>query len=345
MKDSTNRKEEYSMNKPISFKSIFASHFYGFLEMKSRMNFSRKKYIYFFLELDHFFITTNAQNVYISKDQINQWHSTQLNIKRITLYSKYSILRQFCQYLCHIGRECYVPRLLDTVRPDFVPYIFTHEQIKCIFDECDKLVVSDKRNTCILFALPVLFRFLYSTGLRISEALSIKNEDVDMESQRIVLKKTKNKEHRLIPINPSLLVVLKQYKEYRDKMPLLNLSAPNSFLFVSLKGTPPSAGTVLIWFKKVLKNAGILREGVRVHDLRHTAVVHSLMNMVNKNIDIYCALPILSVFLGHRKLESTEKYIRLTKEVYPEVIKMEQPVCSYVFPKVKFKIEFEDDNN
>lgn len=268
-----------------------------------------------------------------------------MNIKRVTLYSKYSILRQFCQYLCHIGKECYVPRLPDSVNPDFVPYIFTHKQIKCIFDECDKLVVSDRRSTCILFTLPVLFRFLYSTGLRISEALSIKNEDVDMESQQIILKKTKNRQHRLIPINSSLLVVLKQYREYRNKMPLLNLSAPDSSFFVSMRGIPPSAGTVLIWFKKVLKNAGIPREGVRVHDLRHTAAVHSLMNMVNKNIDIYCALPILSVFLGHRKLESTEKYVRLIQEVYPEVIKMEQAVCSYVFPKIKFKIQFEDDNN
>ena len=313
--------------------------------MKSKMNFNRKKYRYFLLELDHFFFTTNAKNVYITKDQINQWHSTQLNIKRITLSSKYYILRQFCQYLCHIGQECYIPRPLDYVRPDFVPYIFTHEQIKYVFDECDKLVVSDRRSTCTLFALPALFRFLYSTGVRISEALSIKNEDVDMESQRIILKKTKNKEHRLIPINSSLLVVLKQYKEYRDQMPLLNLPAPENFFFVSMRGTPLSAGTVLIWFKKILKNADIPSTGVRVHDLRHTAAVHSLMNMVNKNIDIHCALPILSVFLGHRKLESTEKYVRLTQEVYPEIIKMEQCVCSYVFPKVKFKIQFDDDNN
>lgn len=333
------------MNKPVPFESIFAVHFNGFLEMKSTMNFDLKSSRIFLLELDRFFITSNTENLHITKDQINQWHSTQLDIKKTTLYHKYSILRQFCQYLCHLGQECYVPRLPDYVQSDFVPYIFTHEQIKLIFDACDKLVMPDSRKTCILFALPALFRFLYSTGLRIGEASSIKNEDVDLESQRIILKKTKNQEQRLIPINVSLLDVLKQYRKYRDKMPLPNLSAPDSFFFVSPTGMPLSECAVLYWFKRVLKNSGVLRAGIRVHDIRHTAAVHSLMNMVNSNVDIYCALPILSVFLGHRTLESTEKYVRLTQEVYPEVIKMEQAFTSFVFPKVNVKIELDYDNN
>jgi site-specific recombinase XerD len=333
------------MNKPIPFKSVFATHFNGFLEMKSAMNFGLKASRIFLLELDRFFIASNVDNVHITKDQISLWHSTQLNIKKTTLYHKCSILRQFCQYLCHVGQECYVPRLPDYVQSDFVPYIFTHEQIKLIFDECDKLVMPDRRKSCILFALPALFRFLYSTGLWISEATSIKNEDVDLESQRIILKKTKNQEQRLIPVNASLLMVLKQYREYRDKIPLPNLSAPDSFFFVSPTGMPLSECAVLYWFKRVLKNSGISGTGMRIHDIRHTVAVHSLMNMINNNIDVYCALPILSVFLGHKTIASTERYVRLTQEVYPEVIKMEQAFTSYVFPKLNIKIKIDYDNN
>ena len=344
-KNFISRKEECSMNKPIPFKSIFAVHFNEFIEMKRAMNFDLKRIRIFFLELDRFFIAYKVENIHITKDQIIEWQSTQLNLKKTTLYHKCSLLRQFCQYLCHIGQECYIPNLPSYVESDFVPYIFSHEQIKSIFEACDKLVMTDRRKYCILFALPALFRFLYSTGLRISEASSIKNEDVDLKSQRIILKKTKNQEQRLIPINASMLDVLKRYQECRDKMPLPDLSAPDRFFFVSPIGMPLSECAVLYWFKKVLKNSGISRAGIRVHDLRHTAAVHSLMGMVNKNIDIYCALPILSVFLGHKSVVSTEKYVRLTQEVYPEIIKMEQSISSYVFPKIKFKIQFDDDNN
>lgn len=333
------------MNKSIPFKSIFASHFNGFLEMKSSMHFDLKSSRIFLLELDRFFIAQDVMDTQITKDQIIKWHSTQSSIGKTTLYHKYSILKQFCQYLCRLGLECYVPKLPDYAQSDFVPYIFTHEQMEQVFDACDKLVMPDRRKTCILFALPALFRFLYSTGLRISEASSIKNEDVDFESQRIILKKTKNQEQRLVPINASLLAVLKQYKEYRDKMPLPNISAPDSFFFVSPTGMPLSECAVLYWFKRALRNGGVSGTGIRVHDIRHTTAVHSLMKMVNSNIDIYCALPILSVFLGHKTIASTERYVRLTQEVYPEVIKMEQSFSSFVFPKANIKPKLDYDND
>lgn len=310
------------------------------------MNFDLKRFRIYLLELDRFFVENNVADVHITKAQISQWQSTQLNVKKTTLYHKHSILRQFCHYLCRTGQECYVPALPDYVQSDFVPYIFTHEQMKLIFEACDELIMPDRRKTCILFALPVLFRFLYSTGLRISEASSVKNGDVDLESQRIILKKTKNQMQRLIPINPSLLAVLRQYKEYRDKMPLSNLSSPDSFFFVSPTGMPLSECAVLYWFKRVLRNCGIShKSSIRVHDIRHTTAVHSLIQMVNNGVDVYCALPILSVFLGHNDVRSTEKYVRLTQEMYPEIIKMEQAFKPFVFPLINIKTEFDYDNN
>jgi site-specific recombinase XerD len=334
------------MNKPFFFKSIFALYFNGFIEMKNAMNFNIKCFRIFFLELDRFFVENNVTDVHITKNQISQWYLTQSNIKKTTLYHKCSILRQFCQYLCHLGQECYVPRLPDYVQSDFVPYIFTHKQMKLILEECDRLLMPDRRMDCILFALPALFRFLYSTGLRISEASSIKNEDVDLDSQRIILKKTKNQTQRLIPVNSSLLVVLKQYKEYRDKMPLKDWSAASKFFFVSPTGMPLSECAVLYWFKRVLRNCGISNAAaIRVHDIRHTAAVHSLVKMVNNGVDVYCALPILSVFLGHKTIESTGRYVRLTKEMYPEIINMEQNFMSFVFPKINVKKELDYDNN
>ena len=73
--------------------------------------------------------------------------------------------------------------------------------------------------------------------------------------------------------------------------------------------------------------------------------VHSLIKLAGNGIDIYCALPVLSAFLGHRTVKATEKYVRLTQEMYPEVIKMEQPIASFVFSDINLKIEIDYDNN
>lgn len=79
----------------------------------------------------------------------------------------------------------------------------------------------------------------------------------------------------------------------------------------------------------------------RVHDIRHSFAVHSLEKMVKSGEDIYCALPILSVFLGHKTIAGTEKYVRMTQEIFPEIIKMENHLTSFVFPnKIKIDIDY-----
>ena len=74
-----------------------------------------------------------------------------------------------------------------------------------------------------------------------------------------------------------------------------------------------------------------------MHDLRHTFAVHSLNQMVQQGMDIYCALPILSTYLGHASVAATEKYVRLTEEAYPGILGAVNLTCSYVFPAVKIK--------
>jgi len=334
------------MNEQFIYKSIFAPYFYSFLEMKKTMGFGLSKFQWLFLELDRFFSETGATDVFITREQIKAWSETRINDKKRTLYDKYSILRQFCLYLCHLGQECNIPRLPKHQWPEYIPYIFTHEQIETIFKVSDRLTMQCQNMNCILFAIPALFRFLYSTGVRINEALSIRNEDVDFERQRIVLKKTKNQMQRLIPLNPSLLEVLRQYKVYRDKIPIQAISAPKRFFFVSTIGKPLHHGSVYNWFRKVLKECGIpylgIGHGPRIHDIRHTSAVHSLIKQVGEGVDIYCALPILSVFLGHKTLKGTETYVRLTQEMYPEIIKMEQTITSFIFPN-NIKIEIDND--
>ncbi|OGL46492.1 MAG: hypothetical protein A2161_00180 [Candidatus Schekmanbacteria bacterium RBG_13_48_7] len=68
--------------------------------------------------------------------------------------------------------------------------------------------------------------------------------------------------------------------------------------------------------------------------LSHTYAVHALEKLINDGQDVYCTLPILSAYLGHRGIESTEKYLRLTEEAYSSIIDATAPLYMDVFPEV-----------
>lgn len=59
------------------------------------------------------------------------------------------------------------------------------------------------------------------------------------------------------------------------------------------------------------------------------------MKMAKSGHDLYYTLPVLSTYLGHKSIGATEQYIRLTQEMYPELLNDERNLCSYIFPKLK----------
>jgi integrase len=188
-----------------------------------------------------------------------------------------------------------------------------------------------------MFCIPVILRLLYSTGLRISEALSLRNRDVEFDRKYIHIRKTKNGSERIVPINDELETALKQYISYRNRMPVKLLNLPDGFLFVKPDGTHCQAQSVYKWFRTLLSGCNIPHignhHGPRVHDIRHTFAVHSLVQMARNGHDVYSGLPIISTCLGHKSLSATEQYVRLVEAMYPELIGQYSPVSAYVFPK------------
>jgi len=182
--------------------------------------------------------------------------------------------------------------------------------------------------------MPALLRLLYGTGLRISEALALQNQDVNLEQHYLRVKDAKNKQQRLLPLSESLVAVLKQYVHYRNELPL---EKPGEYFFVKLNGQPCSGNSIRSWFKKCLHQAGIPlrgdKQGPRIHDLRHTFAVTALAHMAEAGVDLYVSLPILSRYLGHQTLESTNHYVRLTASMYPDLIRQVDTLCLDVFPK------------
>lgn len=309
------------------YNSILKTYICGLIEEKHLHGFQSESLKYNLAGIDRYMQDNKPDGICINETYFNKWlaYADNPNLSRKTVYAKVSCFRQLMIYMNNLGIECYIPRLPRENEHRYVPHIYSEKEILDIFDACDSLRPRTFRGRTCYYALPALFRLLYSTGIRIGEALAIKNQDVDFKKKHIFINKTKNCHQRFAPINNTLASVLKDYIRFRNHITCKPVGNPSSPLFVNSKGEPLSqVGVQHIFNHIILTKAGIpfigQHMGPRIHDIRHTACVHALKKLVSGGYDIYCCMPLLANFMGHINPMSTETYLRLSQEVYPEVI-------------------------
>jgi integrase len=210
----------------------------------------------------------------------------------------------------------------------FVPYIYSHDELRRFFCECDKITA--RVPSVMPDLLPILFRLLLCCGFRISEALNLACRDVALDTGIITIRGAKGGKDRLIPISDSLLVMFKDYGMETHGMAF----DPDEPFFCQKDKRPFHSDAIYRRFRKILWSAGISHSGrgPRVHDFRHTFAVYSLKAMADKGMDIYCSLPILSTYLGHATVSATGQYVRMTQDVFPEIVGKVGAVAAFVIP-------------
>lgn len=317
------------MNK--NFYGTYASYMRELVELKRSLGFKYISGEFVLSVLDKFSIERNETTAGITKELSDAWCRKRNNESDSYHYKRCFILHSLSSFLCKKGIRSYVP-LLPPVKNTFIPYIFSKKEIEEIFSACDNLQSGNNDLRSTVFIMPALIRTLYGTGIRISEALTLINRDVNLQDNYFVLRDTKNGTDRLVPFSISLSEVLKEYVSYRDKLPI-KISGETPF-FVTLRGSFCDRDAIYRRFCKLLMLANIPKEGVRLHDLRHSFAVHALATMAEAGIDLYCSLPVLSTYLGHQSLRATNSYVRLTADMYPELIKKINLICFNVFPKL-----------
>ena len=310
---------------------IYAHYIQEYIDFKRGLGFKYKTEATIFALFDRFTVKRIEKKVGITQDLAEAWSGLNPNESSSYKYHRCVCLNQLASYLCKIGIPSYVLQLPPN-KSVFTPYVFSKDEVHRVFAACDGIVGKKRRMDGAIIILPALIRLLYATGLRISEALSLKAKDVNTDDHYLVVRDSKNGKERMIPISLSLSAVLKEY--YRQKMQLPLSGSVSLNFFITLAGRSCTSDHVRKWFTKILQNAGISKSdtGPRLHDLRHTFSVHALAMMAESGIDLYCSLPILSTYLGHQSLEATNAYVRLTAEMYPELLKDVDFASLNVFP-------------
>jgi integrase len=156
-----------------------------------------------------------------------------------------------------------------------------------------------------------MFGLLAATGLRVSEALRLKLGDVTDDG--LVIRETKFRKSRLVPLHPTVRDALTTYLAERTRFQTLDDS-----VFISLRGWKLAYGTVVGTFLAIVRDLGLRGHrgrGPRIHDLRHTFAVRSLERCAMERATVARHVLALSTYLGHAHIADTYWYLQATPEL------------------------------
>jgi integrase/recombinase XerD len=314
-----------------SFQSILAPFMDRFLQEKHACGYRYHEPTRILRHFDHFLVQEGLTTYDLPRSIAQKWLAKRTHESPRTHQQRIMVVRQFSRFLCRLGYCAYVPdSTLDPREPSsFTPRILTHEEIRKLLQAVDALEPT-ARSPLRHLIMPEVFRLLYGCGFRLGEVLKLRVRDVDLNQGIVTVHQGKFRKDRLVPLALSLVNRLCKYAARFENRPL-------DQIFFPADGGPFSLRTVYGLFRKLLLQCGIPHAGrgtgPRIHDLRHTFAVHTLLRWYRDGEDLDAKLPLLATYLGHQHLSGTQRYLHLTAELFPEITARVEAVFGEVIPR------------
>lgn len=267
----------------------------------------------------------------LTKEIVMAWHKRGVDrlLSHKTLRLNMTPISHFGKYLCDKGISAYIFPV-KTLPPEkrFTPHIYSSEELVRFFNATDKCHFSHQYPNRHLI-MPVLFRLLYSCGLRVSEATNLLTENVDIENGVLKIAASKNDGERLVPLSADM------HKRCIDYYYAVHSANPHKYFFPSITDEPIKYMNIYGNLRRFIRNANISHGGknhqIRIHDFRHTFAVHCLKNWVQEGRDLNSCYPYLKAYMGHTLFKYTSYYLRITAEIYPMINEaLEQSYCDII---------------
>jgi integrase/recombinase XerD len=222
-------------------------------------------------------------------------------------------VRGFARYLSGIDPATQVPPvgLIPSRRRWRLPFIYTEENIAALMTQA---------RTVLAWPLPAatyetLIGLLASTGLRIGEAIRLDRADIDWGGGVLLIRESKFGKTRHVPLQPSTIAALGSYAQQRDGV---HPKPETDAFFLTLTGKRLIYTVVSDTFRSLCRQAGLgigASRRPRLHDLRHTFAVTTLVGWYRNGLDVHGQLPHLSTYLGHRDPRFTYWYLSAAPEL------------------------------
>lgn len=247
----------------------------------------------------------------ITVDLAVAWAQLPAGVQPVHWAHRLGVVRGFARYLHTIDPATEVPPAgvfgARAQRP--VPYVYSDAELSRLLDAARQLQPSLRAQTYEAF-----FGLVAVSGLRVSEAISLTRADVDLTGGVLTIRHPKFDHARLVPLHPSATAALRAYDERRDR---LCPSPDSSAFFLSHVGRALSYTAVRVAFVHISTAAGVrtATSKPRIHDLRHSVAVNTLIDWQRDGVEIMTWMPVLSGYLGHVKPAGTYWYLSAVLEL------------------------------
>jgi integrase/recombinase XerD len=219
-----------------------------------------------------------------------------LQLSENTLHSRLNALKFLYEQL--LGHEKFFFEIPRPKKHLQLPKVLGEEELRRLFNAPTNL-----KHKAILFVA-------YSAGLRVSEVINLRLQDIDRERQQLFIHCSKGKKDRYVMLSPMVLDVLEQY--YKMSVP-----KPTNYLFEGYeKGQPYTIRSAQKIFTEAKTKAGIIKS-VTFHSLRHSFATH----LLEKGTDVI----FIKDLLGHFDIKTTERYLHVRRDV---LINIPSPIDS-----------------
>lgn len=298
------------------FSSVFAHEINSYIQIRIDAGYSEESARIYLIQFDRFCNEQKLDEPVFTTLHASKWLEQRKTEGHTTHYSRVNASKHFLTYLSIKGYDVYVVRDIKFKGTDFQPHIYTDDETERYFREVDSHCSRTNRKDALQY--PVIFRILYCCGTRINETLGIKKKDVDLEQGILLLNESKNNKQRYVVCGEDLRILLNVYADR-----CFYLLKDDDYIFSNANGGRLDKKKIYEHHRDFLRKAKIPYigggHGPRIHDWRHHMAVYSFKQLTDAGIDMYVALPLLSAYLGHKTIFATEKYVRLTMQMFPYI--------------------------
>lgn len=295
------------------FKSCFAWALRGVLDTREVLGYSIDPYRKLFASFDLFCSEEHPDETILTETLVMSWViKTKENgggVRR-----RAAAVRMLGRYILSSGGSAYIlPDRYFGAGNSKELFIFSDDALARLFSAIDHLAESEKVPYSNLI-LPVLFRLIYTCGLRPKEGRDLRRRHIDLETGEILITSTKKKRERIVVMSDSMLSLCRRYEQMRQFF-----YEDNEYFFPGSSTGPVDGAWVSRQFTKcwILANPDVPKEKlarVRVYDLRHRFASCNINRWLDEGKDLMAMIPRLRAYMGHVNISETAHYIHLLPE-------------------------------
>jgi len=303
---------------PLKLHSCLAAQIQNFINLRRLSGTDYQSQAQLLGYFDRFVVEQHLSEPRISRKITECYLESLSHLAPRSRYNRFCVVRQLCQYLARSDPLGYVPEPLKVIpsKGAHQPYIYSNSELQALLVAASKL---PPENSLRPHTYRTLLGVLYSTGIRIGEAVALNLEDFHSSDRRLHIAQGKFRKARLVPLSASTCRALDQYVRIRLQ---IRPRSPDSPLLLNQRSRRLHPSTVNQSFRQLLRQCGIhhtKHTGPRIHDLRHTFALHRLLAWYRDGQDVNQRLAYLATYMGHVDVHSTQVYLRTTPQLLEQV--------------------------